>query len=104
VSDLGLNPIDFAVFALIVVAAIYGYRTGFVATTYSLASWIIAIAAALAFEGPAASIVQSVARLPPAVAATIGFVVTILLAEAVLSVMGYVAIRPIVAPPGSDRF
>jgi uncharacterized protein YkwD len=97
VSDLGLNPIDFAVFALIVVAAIYGYRTGFVATTYSLASWIIAIAAALAFEGPAASIVQSVARLPPAVAATIGFVVTILLAEAVLSVMGYVAIRPIVA-------
>jgi uncharacterized protein YkwD len=97
VSDLGFNPVDVAVFAVVVVAATYGYRTGFVATTYSLASWILAIAAALAFEGPAATIVERIARLPPAVTATIGFVVTIVIAEALLSAAGYIAIRPIVA-------
>jgi uncharacterized protein YkwD len=97
VSDLGLNPVDVAVFAVVVVAATYGYRTGFVATTYSLASWMLAIASALAFEGPAAAIVESIARLPPAVATTIGFVVTIVIAEALLSAAGYIAIRPIVA-------
>jgi len=97
VSDLGLNPVDVAVFAVIVVAATYGYRTGFVATTYSLATWILAVAAGLVFEGPAATIVESIARLPPSIAATIGFVVTIVVAEALLSAAGYIAIRPIVA-------
>jgi uncharacterized protein YkwD len=97
VTELALNPIDAAVLALIVVAAWFGYQTGFVATTYSLASWILAVAAALAFEGPAATIVERLARLPTPLAATIGFVTTIVVAEALFSAAGYIAIRPIVA-------
>jgi uncharacterized protein YkwD len=97
VSDPGLNPVDAAIFVLIVVATWFGCRTGFVATMYSLASWVLAVAAALAFEGPAATIVETIARLPAPLAATIGFVVTIVVAEALFSAAGYLAIRPVVA-------
>jgi uncharacterized protein YkwD len=97
VTDLALNPIDAAVLALIAVAAWFGYQTGFVATMYSLASWIIAVAAALALEGPATALVKMLVRLPTPLAATIGFVVTIVVAESILAGAGYLAIRPIVA-------
>jgi uncharacterized protein YkwD len=97
VTDLAFNPVDAAVLALIGVAAWYGYRAGFIATTYSLASWILAVAAALAFAGPATAIVEIVARLPTPLASTIGFVLTIVVMEALFSAAGYIAIRPIVA-------
>ena len=58
----------------IVVATWFGCPTGFVATTYSLASRILAVGAALVFEGPATTIVDAIARLPTSLAATIGFV------------------------------
>ncbi len=61
----------------IVVATWFGCPTGFVATTYSLASRILAIGAALVFEGPATTIVDAIAQVPTPPAATIGFVVTI---------------------------
>ena len=96
-SDPGLNPVDAAVLALIVVTTWSGYRTGFVATTYSLASWILAVAAALAFAGPATALVETLTGRPKPVAATIGFVVTIVVAEALFSAAGHLAIRPIVA-------
>jgi uncharacterized protein YkwD len=96
VTDLALNPVDAAVLLLIAVAAWFGYRAGFVATMYSLASWILAVAAALAFAGPAAAFVQTLTGFPRPLAATIAFVVTIVAAEALFSAAGYLAIRPIV--------
>ena len=96
-TDLPFNPIDAAVLVLIGVAAWFGYRTGFVATTYSLASWILAAAAALAFAGPATALVETLTGRPRPFAATIGFVVTIVAAEALFSAAGHLAIRPIVA-------
>ena len=96
-TDLAFNPIDAAVLVLIGVAAWFGYRTGFVATTYSLASWILAAAAALAFAGPATALVETLTGRPRPFAATIGFVVTIVAAEALFSAAGHLAIRPIVA-------
>jgi uncharacterized protein YkwD len=97
VTDLAFNPVDAAVLALVGVAAWFGYRTGFIATAYSLASWIIAVAAAFVFQGPAAIVVESLARLPRLLAATMGFVVVIVMVEALFSAAGYIAIRPIVA-------
>ena len=96
-TDLAFNPIDAAVLVLIGVAAWFGYRTGFVATTYSLASWILAAAAALAFAGPATALVETLTGRPRPFAATIGFVVTIVAAEALFSAAGHLAILPIVA-------
>src|SRR5947209_2227568 len=46
-----------------------GFRAGLVATLYSLASWILATAAAIAFAGPVSSVVETFARLPRPVAA-----------------------------------
>lgn len=96
-TALAFSPVDAAVLALLGVAAWFGYRSGFVSTMYSLASWILAVAAALAFEGPAASFIEAVAGLPKPLAATIGFVLTIIAVEALFSTAGYLAIRPIVA-------
>lgn len=95
-TDLAFSPVDAAVLALVCVAAWFGYRSGFVATMYGLASWIVAVAAALAFAGPAATFVEAVAGLPKPLAATIGFVVTIIIVEALFSTTGYLAIRPII--------
>ena len=96
-TGLAFNPVDAAVFAVIGVAVWFGYQTGFVATMYSLASWVIALFAALALEGPATAAVENLAPLPTPFAAAIGFVITIVIAEAMLSAAGYVAVRPIVA-------
>jgi uncharacterized membrane protein required for colicin V production len=97
VTDLAFSPVDAGVLGLMGVAAWFGYRSGFVATMYSLASWILAVAAALAFERSAATFIETLAGLPKPLAATIGFVVTIIVVEALFSAAGYVAIRPIVA-------
>ena len=96
-TDLALNPVDAAVLVLIGVAAWFGYRAGFVATMYSLASWVLAVAAALALAGPATALVETAAGFSRPLAATIGFVVAIVAAEALFSAAGYVAIRPIIA-------
>jgi uncharacterized protein YkwD len=97
VTDVAFSPVDAAVLVLIGVAAWYGYRTGFVATTYSLATWILAVAAALAFAGPASGLIELVTKVPRPLAATLGFVTIILAAEALFSAAGYFAIRPVVA-------
>ena len=96
-TDLALNVVDAAVVVLIGIAAWMGFRAGLVATIYSLASWILATAAAIAFAGPASTIVQSFARLPKPVATSVGFVGMIVIVEALFSITGYLAIRPIVA-------
>jgi uncharacterized protein YkwD len=97
VTDLALSPVDAAVLVLIAVTAWFGYRAGFVSTMYGLASWILAVAAALAFAGPATRFIETVSGLPDPLAATIGFVVTVVVVEALFSVAGFVAIQPIVA-------
>lgn len=96
-TDLALNPVDAAVLMLIGVAAWFGFRSGFVATTYSLASWVLAVAAGLAFAGPATALVQLAPGVARPLAATIGFVVTVVAAEALFSAAGYLAMRPIAA-------
>lgn len=103
VTSLPLGVIDVAVLALLGFAAWRGYRAGFLATTYGLAAWTIAVAAALVFAGPATNLVEAVAALPRPVAVMVGFVVTIVVTEALLSVAGYFAIRPIVALVRSSR-
>src|SRR3989442_5642910 len=64
---------------------------------YSLASWVLAVAAGLALEGPATNITEAVTGLPAPVAATVGFVVTVVAVEGLFSVAGYLAVGPIVA-------
>jgi uncharacterized protein YkwD len=97
VTDLAFSPVDGVVVILIGIAVWFGYRAGFIATMYSLASWIIAVAAALAFAGPATRVVELLTNLPQPLAAMIGFVVTILVVEGLFAAAGNFAIWPIVA-------
>jgi len=109
VTDLALNAVDAAVLGLLVVAVWMGFRAGLVATLYSLASWILATAAAIAFAGPVSGLVESFARLPRPVATSVAFVAVIVIVEALFSITGYLAIRPVVglirrsAVSGADR-
>jgi len=97
VTDLPFSPIDIVVLALVGFAAWSGYRAGFVATSYSLASWILAAAAAIAFEGPVAKALDVFVRLPKQLETTIAFVGIIAVVEMLFAATGYAAVRPIVA-------
>ena len=103
-TGLDFSPVDAAVLVIIAVAAWYGYRTGFIATTYSLATWILALAAAVAFDGPASALLERLAKLPRPLATTLGFVVIILVAEALFAAAGHFAIRPVVGAIRRSRF
>ena len=96
-TDLPFSPIDIVVLALVGFAAWSGYRAGFVATSYSLASWILAAAAAIAFEGPVAKALDVFVRLPKQLETTIAFVGIIAVVEMLFAATGYAAVRPIVA-------
>ncbi len=89
------SPVDAAIIALIGVAVWNGYRSGFIATLFGLATWVVSFAAAVVFQGPAASLVQEFG-LAPAVARPLGFIVVLILVEALFSLAGHFAVRPIV--------
>ena len=95
-TGLPFSVVDAAVLAILLFAAWRGYRAGFVATMYSLASWVLAVAAAIAFAEPVTSLIESTGRLPRPAAATIGFVVTVVVIEALFAIAGHLAVRPIV--------
>lgn len=68
------GPIDAAIIALLGVAVWSGYRSGFIATAYGLATWVVAFAAA--FPEPAAELIRRLGLLP-ATPAPVAFMVLI---------------------------
>ncbi|MDQ2952176.1 MAG: CvpA family protein [Chloroflexota bacterium] len=89
------TPVDAAVIALAGFAVWNGYRHGFVATAYGLATWILSFAAAVVFQDPAASLIERLGVLP-ATAQPIGFIVVLVLVEGLFSLAGYFALAPVV--------
>jgi uncharacterized protein YkwD len=81
---------------LLVLAAIYGgYRSGFIATTYGLATWIVSFAAAVLFQNQAAQLVERLG-VHPATARPIGFIVVLVIVESLFSIAGFLALTPVV--------
>lgn len=93
--NLPFSPIDAALLLLISAAVWGGYRSGFIATTYGLATWIVSFAAAVVFQQQAAQLVEKFG-LAPATARPIGFIVLLVLVEALFSIAGFFALTPIV--------
>ena len=89
------SPVDAAVILLAGFAVWNGYRNGFVATAYGLATWILSFAAAVVFQIPAASLIQKLGVLP-ATAQPLGFIAVLVLVEGLFSLAGYFALTPIV--------
>jgi uncharacterized membrane protein required for colicin V production len=92
---LPFSLIDAALLLLIAAAIWGGYRSGFIATTYGLATWIVSFAAAVLFQAQAAQLVERFGVSAP-LARPIGFIVVLVLVEALFSIAGYLALTPIV--------
>jgi uncharacterized protein YkwD/uncharacterized membrane protein required for colicin V production len=93
--SLPFSPIDVAIVLLIAAAVWGGYRSGFIATTYGLATWIVSFAAAVVFQTQAAQLVEKLGVLP-ATARPIGFIVVLVFVEALFWLAGFFALTPIV--------
>jgi uncharacterized protein YkwD len=92
---LPFSVIDAALLLLIAAAVWGGYRSGFIATTYGLATWIVSFAAAVLFQPQAADLIEKFG-LSPALARPVGFIVVLVLVEALFSIAGLLALTPIV--------
>lgn len=93
--NFSFSPIDAAILLLIAAAVWGGYRSGFIATTYGLATWIVSFAAAVVFQAQAGQLVEKLGVLP-ATARPIGFIVVLVFVEALFSLAGFFALTPIV--------
>jgi len=92
---LPFSLIDVAIVLLLLAAIWAGYRSGFIATAYGLATWIVSFAAAVLFQAQAARLVQNFG-VSPVTAQPIGFIVVLVLVEALFSIAGHFALTPIV--------
>lgn len=93
--NLPFSPVDAAIIALAGFAVWNGYRHGFIATAYGLATWILSFAAAVVFQGPAASLIEKFGVLP-ATAQPIGFIAVLVLVEGLCSLAGHFALSPVI--------
>ena len=93
--NLPFSLVDAGIVALVGIAVWSGYRNGFIATAYGLATWIVSFAAAVVFQAPAASLIAKLGLLP-ATARPVAFIVVLVLVEALFSLAGHFALAPIV--------
>ena len=93
--NLPFSLIDVAIVLLLLAAIWAGYRSGFIATTYGLATWIVSFAAAVLFQQQAAKLVEGLG-VQPATSQPIGFIVVLVLVESLFSIAGFFALTPIV--------
>jgi uncharacterized membrane protein required for colicin V production len=92
---LPFSLIDVAIVLLLLAAIWAGYRSGFIATAYGLATWIISFAAAVLFQAQAARVIENFG-VSPVTAQPIGFIVVLVLVETLFSIAGHFALTPIV--------
>lgn len=92
---LPFGPIDAAIIALLGFSVWSGYRSGFVATLYGLATWIVSFAAAVIFQEPAAGLIGHLGLLP-ATARPVAFAAVLIVVEALFSLAGFFALTPVV--------
>jgi uncharacterized protein YkwD len=95
IVNLPFSLIDIAIVLLLLAAIWGGYRSGFIATTYGLATWVVSFAAAVVFQVQAARLVENFG-VSLATAQPIGFIVVLVLVEALFSIAGFFALTPIV--------
>ena len=93
--NLPFSLIDVAIVLLLLAAIWAGYRSGFIATAYGLATWIVSFAAAVLFQAQAARLIENFG-VSPVTAQPIGFIVVLVLVETLFSIAGHFALTPIV--------
>ena len=82
-----MSSIDLLIVAAVVLAALTGVRSGFVATLYGLITWLVAIPVALVFQGPLGALLAR-SGLEAPLARTLAFIAVLLLIEIFFAVLG----------------
>jgi len=90
-----VSSIDLLIVAAVVLAALTGVRSGFVATLYGLITWLVAIPVALVFQGPLGALLAR-SGLEAPLARTLAFIAVLLLIEIFFAVLGAGVISPMV--------
>ncbi|MGH2451258.1 MAG: CvpA family protein [Candidatus Limnocylindria bacterium] len=91
-----MNSVDLLIAAVLLLAAVSGIRTGFVASLYSLVSWLIALVVALVLSGPGAAAVVELTGIAAPVARAVAFIAILIAAETALRLVGGSVVRPAV--------
>ena len=97
-----MNAVDLLLVAAFVLAAAMGVRAGFVVTLYGLLTWVVAVPAALALEGPAGGLLARTGVAPPA-ATTLAFVAVLLVVTSAFAAVGSAAVSPFARSLHRDR-
>jgi uncharacterized protein YkwD/uncharacterized membrane protein required for colicin V production len=87
--------VDALILAAVALAALGGWRAGFVATAYGLLTWVAALLAALALQAPVSERLAPLVDWPGPVVRAAAFVVIVVLLEAAFAVAGRVLVAPV---------
>lgn len=90
-----VNLVDVLIIGALLLAVYEGWRSGFIATVYGLATWLIGLAIAVVTHPPLATVVASLTGWPPALARSMAFVLILLAAEALFALAGRFTLAPL---------
>lgn len=90
-----MTPVDLLIVAALAVAAIAGWRSGFIATAYGLATWVASLLGALALQAPLAERLAPLLPWPPAAVRALAFVAIVLVLEGLFALPGRLLVTPL---------
>jgi len=89
----GLNTLDYAIIAIVVLGGLYGLGRGAIRMAASILSIILGVAAASAWYQRVGALVQQHLNTSPTVSAGIGYAVTFLVVAAIIGTAGQRVVR-----------
>lgn len=92
-----MTPVDIAIVAALVLAAIGGIRGGFVRTLYGLLTWIAGLAVAIALQAPVGRALASAMGWPEPAARALALGVLLIVAQVVFALAGSVLVSRLAA-------
>src|SRR2546425_3085300 len=90
-----MNVVDVVIVLALGLAMVEGWRAGFIATIYGLATWLIGLAVATVAHPPLAAALASVSGWPPAVTRSLAFIAILLVVEGAFVLAGRFTLTPL---------
>ena len=90
-----MTLVDAIIVAVVVVAVIAGWRSGFIVTTYGLLTWAAALLAGIALQAPLTEALAPLVPWPPAAVRAVIFVAIVILLESVFALGGRYLVAPL---------
>lgn len=91
-----MNLVDVLIVGAVGLAVVTGLRSGFIAGAYALASWIAALAAAIAFQGQVTEWLRGLLPWPPSLVRAAAFIAIVVLLELLFALCSRLVIAPLI--------